>query len=120
MGLPNKQQEFTRMVGEFIRRAGEMPGYGLTLGHVWRDNETQQRYVDKKLSRTMKSKHCDRLAVDVNLFIDGKYIRDKEAYRPLGVIWEDLGGVWGGRFGVAPKNYDKEIGWDSGHFEYRG
>ncbi len=119
MKLSEKQRDFTCMVARLIIWA-----YGrdleLTFGHVWRDSETQRRLVEMKLSKTMKSKHCDRLAVDFNLFIDGKYIGDAEEYRLLGQYWESLGGRWGGRFGLEEKDYDKKVGWDPGHFEYNG
>jgi len=44
------------------------------------------------------SLHRDRLAVDFNLFRDGVYLRGTEDYRPLGEVWEAMGGSWGGRF----------------------
>ncbi|EIH4172001.1 M15 family metallopeptidase, partial [Escherichia coli] len=46
-----------------------------------------------------------RLAVDFNLFINGKYQADTDAYRPLGEYWESIGGTWGGRFSRADGNH---------------
>lgn len=92
-------------------------GYELTFGEAYRTEEQQRIYVDKGLSKTMNSRHRDRLAVDLNLFKDNQYITEKEKYRFLGEKWEEIGGRWGGRFGVEPENYGKEIGWDSNHFE---
>ena len=43
--------------------------------------------------------HGIRLAMDINLFVNGKYQTSTEAYRPLGEEWERRGGTWGGRFG---------------------
>ncbi len=59
------------------------------------------------------SLHCQRLAVDFNLFINGIYQTDTAAYKPLGEYWESLGGAWGGRFKSRP---------DGNHFsfEYNG
>jgi hypothetical protein len=45
-----------------------------------------------------ESLHCERLAIDLMLFINGVYQTQTEAYRPLGEKWESLGGTWGGRF----------------------
>jgi hypothetical protein len=106
------------MLGEFLI-AAYGAGYELTLGHVWRDTEAQRRLVEAGLSKTMRSKHCDRLAVDLNLFIDGKYVDSRDAYRGVGELWEGMGGSWGGRFGVSVSNYKKVVGWDPGHFEYK-
>lgn len=119
MSLSAKQRKFTKMVGEFIGEAYKIEGYSLTLGHVWRSNEEQTRLVAEGMSKTTKSKHLDRLAIDTNLFINGKYVTDRDAYRPLGEIWEKMGGTWGGRFGVKDEDYDTKVGWDPGHFEYK-
>ena len=119
MSLSSKQRRFTYMLSSLINFAYS-EGVELTLGHAWRDEETQRRMVEKGASQTMRSKHCDRLALDVNAFVKGKYTTDKEAYRPLGEYWEALGGVWGGRFGVKEADYKTQIGWDAGHFEYKG
>ena len=119
MKLSVKQQKFTLMVARLIEFAYGM-GYGLTLGHVWRDNETQRRLVDQGMSKTMQSRHCDRLAVDLNLFINGDLVQSREAMRPLGEAWERLGGTWGGRFGVELADYNIKVGWDPCHFEYKG
>ena len=121
MSLSEKQRKFTIMVGNFLFWA-HAQGYELTFGHAWRDEETQARMVEKGASKTMNSKHRDRLAVDFNLFINGKYITDKEAYRPLGEYWESIapGNKWGGRFGVKKEDYATKIGWDAGHFQYDG
>ncbi|EMV5777726.1 M15 family metallopeptidase, partial [Escherichia coli] len=51
------------------------------------------------------SLHTLRLAVDFNLFINGKYQADTDAYRPLGEYWESIGGTWGGRFSRADGNH---------------
>lgn len=108
MKLSEKQRKFTLMVAKLIAW-GYVRGYELTFGHAWRDKETQKRMFELGLSKTKKGKHPDRLAVDFNLFIDGKYRRDAAAYEPLGKHWERLGGRWGGRFKTLN---------DANHFEY--
>jgi hypothetical protein len=42
--------------------------------------------------------HKSRLAVDLNVFRDGKYLTTGEQYADLGEFWESIGGAWGGRF----------------------
>ena len=39
-----------------------------------------------------------RLAVDFNLFKDGKFLQSTDDHKELGEFWEALGGTWGGRF----------------------
>jgi len=105
------------MVCELIAWA-HANGYELTFGEAYRTEEQQKLYVKSGYSKTMESKHLDRLAVDFNLFIGGQYVTDAAAYRPLGERWEKLGGRWGGRFGVKLEEYAVKVGWDANHFEY--
>jgi hypothetical protein len=97
MTLSQKQRQFTRMVGALIAHATSL-GFELTFGEAYRSPEEAARLAaaGKGIS---KSLHTDRLAVDFNLFIGGRYQTDSEAHRLLGEYWESLGGTWGGRFG---------------------
>ncbi len=117
MKLSEKQQMFARKVTVLLDWIYSQ-GWEVTLGEVYRPKVMQYLYLWAKRSQTLKSKHLDRLAIDLHLFIDGEYIKDPEKHRPLGEYWELLGGHWGGRFGVKKKDYDIKIGWDSGHFEF--
>jgi hypothetical protein len=72
-------------------------GYKLTGGELHRPAITAVYYASKGIG-AKDSKHIDRLAVDLNLFIDGEYKTQTEDYQPLGEYWEWLGGNWGGRF----------------------
>jgi hypothetical protein len=96
MKLSEKQQLFTAMIGQLITWAGDH-GMRLTFGEAYRTPE-QAALNAKKGSGISNSLHCQRLAVDFNLFIDGEYLIDSAAYLPLGEYWESLGGSWGGRF----------------------
>ena len=119
MALSTKQQEFAIMAAKLILFA-EAKGFSVTLGEAYRTQEQQDIHRAAGHSSVKYSRHQDRLAIDLNLFIDGEYATHKEDYRFLGEYWEfQLGGRWGGRFGVAKDKYDTEIGWDSNHFEYR-
>lgn len=97
MSLGGEQRRFTFMVGLLIKWAYEN-GYELTFGDAYRDPRVFGRTGDKKGYGRSKSNHKLRLAVDFNLFIDGKFQTTTEAHEPLGIYWESLGGSWGGRF----------------------
>jgi hypothetical protein len=99
--LRQKQSLFATACAKLILRANEM-GYAVTLGEAWRPPETAALYA-KHGKGIANSLHTQRLAVDLNLFADGKYLSDGTAYRPLGEWWEaqSFDGVeccWGGRF----------------------
>ena len=117
MNLSETQRKFPLMVAELIRRS-YADGYELTFGEAFRTEEQQRLYVRSGRSRTMSSLHMKRLAIDFNLFRDGKYIADGGLYRPLGEMWESVGGRWGGRFGVEEAEYPRKTGWDANRFEY--
>ena len=42
--------------------------------------------------------HYKKLAIDLNLFKDGKYLTETEDHAELGAFWKLLGGSWGGDF----------------------
>lgn len=85
------------MVARLIDRAGEM-GYEVTLGEAWR-SEGEERRISANNAGIRRSLHCDRLAIDLNLFRGGVLLSGSQAHRPLGEFWESIGGSWGGRFG---------------------
>jgi hypothetical protein len=86
--LRQKQSRFVRMLPRLIDFA-HSHGYELTLGEAYRPPE---------IARKGGSLHTSRLAVDLNLFKDGKYLTSTESHRKLGEFWESIGGTWGGRF----------------------
>lgn len=114
--LSRRQRDFSLMVARLIDFIYSN-GMECTGGELWRTPYQQAKYFLDGKSKTLHSKHLQRLAIDLNLFINNRYITDPEKYRPLGEYWESIGGRWGGRFGVDKKDYDKKIGWDVGHFE---
>lgn len=91
MTLHEKQVLFARMVAELILYAFDK-GYEVTLGHAYRSHTECYRLGFPK------SLHGVGLAIDLNLFKDGKYLTDTDDHRELGVWWESQGGSWGGRF----------------------
>ena len=88
MSLGNKQREFTRKVADLIIFAYDN-GYELTFGDAAR--------MDFRGHKD-GSFHYKRLAIDLNLFKDGKYLTKTSDHEPLGRYWESIGGTWGGRF----------------------
>ena len=95
--LGQKQREFLPMVARLIVFAYANE-YELTLGDGYRDPRQHGAVGEKKGYGAANSCHKLRLAIDLNLFRDGKYLTSTEDYRPLGEFWESIGGTWGGRF----------------------
>ena len=74
------------MVGKLIEYA-ITHGYELTFGDAYATS-----------GHTKNSCYYIRLAIDLNLFKDGKYLSKTEDHTELGEYWESQGGAWGGRF----------------------
>ena len=94
------------MVARLIDQAFAM-GYEVTLGDAYRDPRVHGALGEKKSYSSSMSLHKQRLAIDLNLFRDGRYLSSTESHRPLGEWWEAQGGSWGGRFN------------DGNHYELR-
>ena len=84
MSLGDRQRMFTLMVGDLIRWAYDN-GFELSFGDAY-----------AKTGHKDNSFHYSRLAIDLNLFIDGVYQTTTEAHEPLGEYWKAQGGTWGG------------------------
>ena len=89
MTLRQKQAKFAGMIARLILHA-EALGYEVTFGEAWRHPDATHGHP--------KSLHKERLAVDLNLFKNNRYLSSTQAHAPLGEYWESLGGAWGGRF----------------------
>jgi hypothetical protein len=92
------QEEFAQQVANLIKKAGSL-GYGVTFGEAWRSPE-QAKANAANGSGIANSLHTERLAIDLNLFKDGRYITDSEGHTDLGAWWKSLGPMyrWGGDF----------------------
>ncbi|KKL20835.1 hypothetical protein LCGC14_2451470 [marine sediment metagenome] len=97
MTLRQRQSKFASMVSLLIAFAYEQE-YEVTFGDAWAHDGHKKG-----------SFHYDRLAVDLNLFKNGRYLSSTASHRPLGEFWESLGGTWGGRFTDPP---------DGNHYSY--
>ena len=108
--LLERQMDFADAVGLLLRKVKEM-GYRCTLGEGYRTPEQAAIYASNGLG-IPNSLHCKRLAIDINLFKDGKYLGNSEDYEPLGVWWESIGGSWGGRFKKRPDGNHFSFEWE--------
>lgn len=104
-----KQSTFLLNVAKLIIWANEN-GYELTGGELWRPQEMQDLYLKSGKTKVKHSRHQDRLAIDLNLFVNGEYAKGREDYKPLAEYWKSLdeNNIPG---------YD--WGWDANHFEMR-
>ena len=97
MSLGSEQRKFTLMISQLIMFA-YAKGYELTFGDAYRDPRVFGAVGESKGYGKSSSNHKNRLAVDFNLFKDGKYLSATSDHEPLGLFWESIGGSWGGRF----------------------
>lgn len=84
MTLREKQSKFTIMIAMLILFAEES-GYELTFGDAYRD--------PRVLYGHKNSLHRYRLAVDLNLFKDGKWLTTDEDHAFLHDCWDTMGGA---------------------------
>jgi len=105
MRLSEHQRIFSHHIAKLIIFAYDN-GIELTFGEGYRtidqqslyyhgksikeDDGTLQLIDSKKRTKTMRSKHLERLAVDFNFFINGKLTYKLEDVRILGEYWESL------------------------------
>lgn len=94
-----EQNAFLKDVAMLVRKAGEL-GFIITGGELWRTPEQQKIYVGTGRSKTMLSKHLDRLAIDLNFFKNGAIVSDKASLQQIGDWWESISpkNRWGGNF----------------------
>lgn len=83
-------------------------GYKVTGGELFRTRYQQDQYLRVGYTKAHHSKHQDRLAIDLNFWVDGvsmwAYDEDwrklRDDLQPIGDYWESLreGNVWGGNW----------------------
>ena len=73
-------------------------GYELSFGDAYLDPRVFGDVGVKEGYGRASSLHKMRLAVDFNLFKDGKFLQATDDHKDLGEFWESLGGTWGGSF----------------------
>jgi len=99
LSMREKQCLFTKNIMSLIQFAYNN-GYELTFGDAFRDSRVHGDYGIKKSYSAARSQHKLRLAVDFNIFKDGRYLEGTEHHAMLGEFWETLhpNNRWGGRF----------------------
>jgi hypothetical protein len=100
--LGEKQKLFTRLLPGLLNKAHEL-GFEVTLGDAYRDPRVFGIIGEAQGYGAKSSCHKMRLAIDLNLFRDGKYLTTGYDHQPLGEWWERQHELcnWGGRFNDA-------------------
>lgn len=93
MRLGEKQELFAELMAHLLHHAFIL-GYTVRIGHVFRSKEEAERLGFPR------SLHTKKLAVDLNLFKDGKFLRKTSDHAELGAFWKSLHPLccWGGDF----------------------
>lgn len=117
--LGQNQEIFAGQVAQLINKAIEA-GFGVRLGECMRTPEQQKLYFQSGFSKTMDSQHLKKLAIDLNLIVNGR-LATADEIRTLGKWWEalDVNNRWGGSWrGQVESGASKFI--DAPHFERMG
>lgn len=96
--LRQKQSRFALGVALLIQQADKL-GYAVTIGEVERTRAQAQANAASGAGIS-NSLHLERLAIDLHLFKDGRYITNDEGHGELGRWWKALhpDHRWGGDF----------------------
>lgn len=102
MNLGKTQRKFSYLVSLLIGFIYNK-GYEVTFGEAYRPEYTAD-YMRKTGKGISNSNHTRRLAIDLNLFKDDKFLTTTEDHKIFGEYWEKIGEEnnvktrWGGRF----------------------
>lgn len=99
MRLLEKQQLFMRLLPRLIDKAHEM-GFEIAGGDLFRDKRAFGDIGERIAYGHPNSCHKLKLAIDLNLFKDGKFLQSTDDHQELGEWWEKQHELcrWGGRF----------------------
>lgn len=103
MTLGEKQRLFMSLLGQFLVWIFQQPGYAVTGGELLR-LQAQALANAASGAGISNSLHLLKLAIDLQLFLNGIYQTDSAAYKPLGDKWKSLHPLcrWGGDFVSRP------------------
>jgi hypothetical protein len=92
------QRAFPPLVAALITKL-YASGYECSFGEAWRTPQQAAIYAAEGKG-IAHSEHCNRLAIDLNLFKDGVYQTDTAAFAELGAWWklQHAAARWGGDF----------------------
>ena len=98
MRLSEKQADFLLDMAYLVQHinAFDAGRYYCTAGDYYRDPRVHGKQGEKKSYSAGTSGHKNRLAADLNIYFDGKYLEDTEDYKPLGIIGKPLTTTTGG------------------------
>jgi hypothetical protein len=113
MTLGQQQRLFSKLIAELIAWAYDQ-GYEITLGDAYRDPRVFGPVGTREGYGKASSVHKYRLAMDLNLFLNGNYMTKTVDHKELGEKWESMHDLcrWGGRFSNPDGNHYS--------MEYRG
>ncbi len=108
--LSEYQRKCSQAIGAFLYAIPMLDRgqYSVSLGEAFRPESVAREYA-RKGKGIANSLHTQRLAIDLNLFVDGKFRTDSEAHRPLAELWLALAP----KYGVEPAagvNFSKPDG----------
>jgi len=108
--LGDKQRLFSRLLVRLLRYAHRC-GYEVRFAEAYRTPE-QAKLNAAKGSGIANSLHCDRLAIDLVVDLNGRWLQRTEDYAKLGAYWKNLHPLcrWGGDFGSRPDGNHFSIG----------
>jgi len=92
MSLINKQAQFATAIGRLLVWCADNNHTTVTFGDAYRDPRLHGAMGEKKAYGAANSVHKLRLAVDLNLIINGKLAQPAD-YAPLHDYWDTLGGA---------------------------
>lgn len=104
--LGQKQRRFTRCLVQLINYIHYME-HDVTLGDAYRDPRVFGKQGELKGYGRASSAHKNRLAVDLNLFKNDKWLTTTAAHAQFGAYWKTLFDdcKWGGDFASQDANH---------------
>ena len=99
MRLGAKQELFMRLLPKLINKAHAL-GFEIRGGDLFRDPRVHGPVGVKKGYGHRRSAHKNKLAIDLNLFKRGAWVRTTRGHAQLGAWWEKQHPLcrWGGVF----------------------
>lgn len=108
MSLLEKQKLFAKFLNRFLNDLHDR-GYEVTLGETYRPPEMAEIYArqNKGISNSL---HTLKLAVDLNIFYQGKFLTTVEDLEIPGKLWKSYScsiaqTCWGGDFKIPDANH---------------
>ncbi len=87
MTLRQKQSRFAHMIALLILHSEQL-GYEVTLGRGY-----ASQAANKADNGHPRSNHLNRLALDLNLFKDGRWLTSGKHFEALHDYWDSIGGA---------------------------